>query len=113
MNEESDFLHHQQQQPQRYQQQQPLEEHIVPPPPDLKLVVDKLAEYVSRNGEDFEKQIGQKKDSRFDFLNSQNVYYPYYLFKKQQFILEINSSKIKPEKGINVNSVDSSFLISD
>ena len=75
------------------QQQHPQMDHIVPPPPDLKSVVDKLAEYVSRNGEVFEKQIKQKNDPRFQFLIQSNIYHPYYLYKKQQCIMGMNTSK--------------------
>ena len=77
--------------------QQQQQHHIVPPPPDLKVVVDKLADYVSRNGESFEEQVKKKKD--FDFLKSDNIYYPYYLYKKQQCILEVSVMKAQKKKG--------------
>ena len=80
----------------RGQQQQ---QHIVPPPPDLKAVVDKLADYVSRNGEEFEEQVKKKNDPRFDFLKIDNLYFPYYMYKKQHFIREIAIQKAKEEKG--------------
>ncbi|XP_065055484.1 splicing factor, suppressor of white-apricot homolog isoform X1 [Rhopilema esculentum] len=76
--------------------QQQQQHHIVPPPPDLKVVVDKLADYVSRNGETFEEQVKKKKD--FDFLKSDNIYYPYYLYKKQQCILEVSVTKAQKKK---------------
>ena len=81
------------------QQQQQLD-HIVPPPPDFKSVVDKLAEYVARNGEVFEEQIKRKNDPRFEFLNVQNIYFPYYLYKKQQCIMEIKSKETPRDKGM-------------
>ncbi len=82
-----------------YQTQQQQQQHIVPPPPDLKPVVDKLAEYVARNGEEFEGQIRMKRDPRFDFLMSDHIYYPYYLYKKQHKIAEIAKKKAQEEKG--------------
>ena len=37
---------------------------IIPPPPDLKPICDKLAEYVARNGKQFEANIRTKNDPR-------------------------------------------------
>ncbi|CAB4042809.1 splicing factor, suppressor of white-apricot homolog, partial [Paramuricea clavata] len=37
---------------------------IIPPPPDLKPICDKLAEYVARNGSQFEENIRAKNDPR-------------------------------------------------
>ena len=37
---------------------------IIPPPPDLKPICDKLAEYVARNGRQFEENIRAKNDPR-------------------------------------------------
>jgi hypothetical protein len=37
---------------------------IIPPPPDLKPICDKLAEYVARNGNQFEENIRAKNDPR-------------------------------------------------
>ena len=39
---------------------------IIPPPPDLKPICDKLAEYVARNGNQFEENIRAKNDPRYD-----------------------------------------------
>lgn len=37
---------------------------IVPPPPDIQAVIDKLAEYVTRNGLKFEASVRAKNDPR-------------------------------------------------
>lgn len=37
---------------------------IIPPPPDIQPVIDKLAEYVTRNGLKFEASVRAKKDPR-------------------------------------------------
>ena len=68
---------------------------ILPPPPDLQPVVDRLAMYVAKNGESFEKGIKAKQDPRFDFLNSWNMYSPYYRFKKKQNIATLEKQKIE------------------
>lgn len=37
---------------------------IIPPPPDIQAVIDKLAEYVARNGLRFEASVRAKNDPR-------------------------------------------------
>lgn len=59
---------------------------IIPPPPDTQPVIDKLAEYVARNGLKFEASVRAKNDPRFDFLQSWNQYNSYYEFKKNYFM---------------------------
>lgn len=59
-------------------------DQIIPPPPDLQPIVDKLANYVAKNGPDFESIIKAKNDPRFEFLNPWNTHYSYYQLKKQQ-----------------------------
>ncbi|KAK3555461.1 hypothetical protein QTP86_016890 [Hemibagrus guttatus] len=59
---------------------------IIPPPPDIQPVIDKLAEYVARNGVKFESSVRAKNDPRFDFLQSWHQYNTYYEFKKNYFM---------------------------
>uniref|UniRef100_A0A673ITV1 Splicing factor, suppressor of white-apricot homolog n=1 Tax=Sinocyclocheilus rhinocerous TaxID=307959 RepID=A0A673ITV1_9TELE len=59
---------------------------IIPPPPDIQPVIDKLAEYVARNGVKFESSVRAKNDPRFDFLQSWHQYNSYYEFKKHYFM---------------------------
>ncbi|KAJ7988458.1 hypothetical protein DPEC_G00323760 [Dallia pectoralis] len=59
---------------------------IIPPAPDIQPVIDKLAEYVARNGVKFETSVRAKNDPRFDFLQSWNQYNSYYEFKKHYFM---------------------------
>lgn len=61
-------------------------EQIIPPPPDLQPIVDKLANYVAKNGPDFEEIIKAKNDPRFEFLNPWNSHYSYFQLKKQQAV---------------------------
>ncbi|XP_043571276.1 splicing factor, suppressor of white-apricot homolog isoform X2 [Chiloscyllium plagiosum] len=58
---------------------------IIPPPPDIQPVIDKLAEYVARNGTKFETSVRDKNDTRFEFLQPWHQYNAYYEFKKQYF----------------------------
>ncbi|XP_036384479.1 splicing factor, suppressor of white-apricot homolog [Megalops cyprinoides] len=59
---------------------------IIPPPPDVQPVIDKLAEYVARNGLKFEASVRSKNDPRFEFLQSWHQYNTYYEFKKHYFM---------------------------
>lgn len=43
-----------------------------------KTIIDKLAEYVSRNGREFEQSIAKKNDERFEFLSPAHKYHAYY-----------------------------------
>lgn len=44
----------------------------------IKLLVEKMVEYVYKNGPEFEDNIRSKNDERFSFLNEDNKYFQYY-----------------------------------
>ncbi|XP_054853049.1 splicing factor, suppressor of white-apricot homolog isoform X2 [Eublepharis macularius] len=71
---------------------------IIPPPPDIQPVIDKLAEYVARNGIKFETSVRAKNDPRFEFLQPWHQYNAYYEFKKRFFLQKeaSDSSKVIP-----------------
>ncbi|XP_016157727.1 PREDICTED: splicing factor, suppressor of white-apricot homolog isoform X2 [Ficedula albicollis] len=73
---------------------------IIPPPPDIQPVIDKLAEYVARNGVKFETSVRAKNDLRFEFLQPWHQYNAYYEFKKQFFL--------QKESGDNCQGLSSS-----
>ncbi|CAF0952832.1 unnamed protein product [Didymodactylos carnosus] len=75
-----------------------LSANVIPPPPDMKPVVDKLAEYVARNGSTFERSIRTKNDQRFAFVEKDHVHYNYYQFKVQLCLQEIRRAKYEEEK---------------
>ncbi|KAL4335064.1 hypothetical protein GQ457_07G013310 [Hibiscus cannabinus] len=54
---------------------------VVEPPSDLKRVVDKIVEFILRNGRQFEAVLIEQdvKHGRFPFLLPSNLYHPYYL----------------------------------
>lgn len=58
---------------------------IPQPPQDIQLMntIDKLAQFVVRNGEEFEKMTLQKQmnNSRFNFLKPGEEFYDYYQYK--------------------------------
>jgi hypothetical protein len=68
---------------------------VIPPPPDVKPIIDKLAEYVARDGPAFEQSIRIKNDPRFGFLERDHIHHNYYQLKLQLCsVNEQNSSFI-------------------
>jgi len=53
---------------------------IIEPPPDIKMVIDRTADFVRRVGAAFEKEIQARnaKSKKFGFLQATNPYHPYY-----------------------------------
>ncbi|KAF3335941.1 putative splicing factor 3A subunit 1 [Carex littledalei] len=53
---------------------------IIHPPPDIKAIVEKTAQYVAKNGSDFERQILAKNagNPKFNFLIQSDPYHAYY-----------------------------------
>eukprot|EP00698_Gefionella_okellyi_P005528 TRINITY_DN15041_c0_g1_i1.p1 TRINITY_DN15041_c0_g1~~TRINITY_DN15041_c0_g1_i1.p1 ORF type:complete len:741 (+),score=214.30 TRINITY_DN15041_c0_g1_i1:52-2223(+) len=60
---------------------------IIYPPPELRSVVDKTAQFVARNGDDFEAKIAQTQASnpKFTFLKPTDPYHAYYRSKIKDF----------------------------
>lgn len=57
---------------------------IITPPEDVQIVIDKMASYVARNGDEFADIVRAKNDPRFTFLDPGNVYHAYYKRLMQQ-----------------------------
>lgn len=51
------------------------------PPLELRIIIDKTASYVLKNGKDFEEILRAKNDQRFTFLQYKDPYHKYYTFK--------------------------------
>ncbi|KAG6458955.1 hypothetical protein O3G_MSEX011136 [Manduca sexta] len=51
---------------------------VITPPEDIQVVIEKMAAYVTRNGDEFADIVRAKNDPRFTFLDPENIYYPYY-----------------------------------
>jgi len=62
---------------------------------EIKIMIDKLAEYVARNGIEFEENIRKKNDERFNFLQVDHKFYKYY---------KITIIKLKRERVLNEKS---------
>ncbi|CAF3456857.1 unnamed protein product, partial [Rotaria sp. Silwood2] len=70
-----------------------LSTNVIPPPPDVKPIIDKLAEYVARNGPAFEQSIRTKNDPRFGFLEPDHIHHNYYQLKVQLCVQDILRKK--------------------
>lgn len=54
---------------------------IAIPPAELRVIIDKTAAYVLKNGKEFEDILRIKNDERFRFLKYTDQYYKYYTYK--------------------------------
>ncbi|ERN09458.1 hypothetical protein AMTRI_Chr09g32460 [Amborella trichopoda] len=67
---------------------------IIHPPPDIRNIVDKTAQFVARNGPEFEKRIlaNEKNNAKFNFLNPSDPYHAYYQHRVSEFRTQLQSS---------------------
>lgn len=72
------------------------------PTDETKIVIDKMALYVSKNGEQFEDIVKAKNDPRFDFLHNNHTFYKYYKDTLKGFMKENaeNGQEEKDEKDV-------------
>lgn len=69
------------------------------PPGETRMVIDKMASYVAKNGADFEAIVRSKGDSRFEFLNESHEYHGYYVGKIKEFAADGGGNAAGGEKG--------------
>jgi splicing factor 3A subunit 1 len=64
-----------------------MDDSVILPPPDIRAIADKTAEFVSRNGVEFEARIiaTNAGTPKFRFMNSDDVYRMYFDFKVREF----------------------------
>ncbi|OVA12111.1 SWAP/Surp [Macleaya cordata] len=60
---------------------------IIHPPPDIRNIVDKTAQFVAKNGPEFEKRIiaNNAGNAKFNFLNGSDPYNAYYQHRLSEF----------------------------
>ena len=60
---------------------------VIQPPPDVRAIVDKTAQFVAKNGPEFEKRIlgSEKNNAKFNFLLPADPYHAYYQSKIAAF----------------------------
>ncbi|XP_068639249.1 probable splicing factor 3A subunit 1 [Aristolochia californica] len=71
---------------------------IIHPPPDIRNIVDKTAQFVAKNGPEFEKRIlaNNAGNAKFNFLSSSDPYHAYYQHRMSEFRAQIQSSAQQP-----------------
>ncbi|KDP43277.1 hypothetical protein JCGZ_24198 [Jatropha curcas] len=71
---------------------------IIHPPPDIRNIVDKTAQFVAKNGPEFEKRIiaNNANNAKFNFLNSSDPYHAYYQHRLSEFRAQNQSSAQQP-----------------
>ncbi|XP_058090326.1 probable splicing factor 3A subunit 1 [Magnolia sinica] len=71
---------------------------IIHPPPDVRTIVDKTAQFVAKNGPEFEKRIlaNNTGNAKFSFLSSSDPYHAYYQHRISEFRAQVQSSSLQP-----------------
>lgn len=71
---------------------------IIHPPPDIRNIVDKTAQFVAKNGPEFEKRIiaNNANNAKFNFLSSSDPYHAYYQHRLSEFRVQNQSSAQQP-----------------
>eukprot|EP00898_Chlorokybus_atmophyticus_P003838 jgi/Chlat1/4455/Chrsp29S04408 len=80
---------------------------IIHPPLDIRNIVDKTAQFVAKNGAEFEKRIhaSNKGNVKFNFLNPGDPYHAYYQYKLKEYIEGLGKPPPPPklEDGASAN----------
>ncbi|KAL7751893.1 SF3a splicing factor complex subunit [Sorochytrium milnesiophthora] len=73
-----------------------LPDNIILPPPEFRSIVDNTAKYVAKNGVLFEETIRERErdNPKFCFLNTSDVYYPYYSCQ----LIRFKAGVVKPQE---------------
>ncbi|KAA8544699.1 hypothetical protein F0562_019454 [Nyssa sinensis] len=71
---------------------------IIHPPPDIRNIVDKTAQFVAKNGPEFEKRIiaNNAGNAKFNFLNASDPYHAYYQHRLSEFRAQNQASAQQP-----------------
>ncbi|KAG6543090.1 hypothetical protein Mapa_015586 [Marchantia paleacea] len=71
---------------------------MIHPPPDVRSIVDKTAQFVARNGPEFEKRIlaNEKGNVKFNFLKSEDPYHAYYQHRVSEFRIQLQAPAQAP-----------------
>ncbi|XP_058220132.1 uncharacterized protein LOC131330530 isoform X3 [Rhododendron vialii] len=92
------------------------EQLILEPPSELKKLVDKIVEFIVRNGKQFEAVLLEQdsKHGRFPFLLPSNQYHPYYVkvLQKAQELKLIGKSFISEKDDSVMNGLDKKTRLS-
>ncbi|KAL2621749.1 hypothetical protein R1flu_001954 [Riccia fluitans] len=72
----------------------------IEPPAEIRCIVDKTAEFVAQNGLEFEQKIlsNEKRNPKFNFLKSRDMYHLYYQRRILDFIEQAPSSEVSGDQ---------------
>lgn len=73
---------------------------FVVPPDDKAAIIDKMANYVAKNGDEFETIVRAKDDDRFDFVRESHKYYKFYRHTIDVYRSNLSSKSSKEKKVI-------------
>ncbi|KAI7991060.1 putative splicing factor 3A subunit 1 [Camellia lanceoleosa] len=70
---------------------------IIHPPPDIRNIVDKTAQFVAKNGPEFEKRTiaNNAGNAKFNFLNASDPYHAYYQHRLSEFRAQNQTSSLQ------------------
>lgn len=68
---------------------------MIHPPPDIRTIVEKTANFVAKNGQEFEHRIrnNNASNSRYDFLKSLDRYNAYYKHCLSHFLSQTSTTQ--------------------
>jgi hypothetical protein len=92
------------------------------PPPEIELIIEKLAQHVAKNGEQFELSIRKLGETRFEFVNPGNIYHAHYIRRKLHHLeenrkaqaaqIKLNHKKTANKSDLHLPKAPVSFSIS-
>ncbi|XP_045466219.1 protein suppressor of white apricot isoform X2 [Harmonia axyridis] len=74
------------------------------PDEETKVVIDKMAGYVVKNGGDFEKIVKSRQDPRFIFLKEDHEFHQYYRHKVEEEHIKLRE-KVKPNEEAEIKDL--------
>eukprot|EP00249_Psilotum_nudum_P018493 c26835_g1_i1 orf=261-2729(-) len=86
---------------------------MIHPPPDIRSIVDKTAQFVARNGPEFEKRIlaNEKNNVKFNFLNPIDPYHAYYQHRVLEFRTQLQAPSQAPSLAAAVAAAASGAIV--
>ena len=85
---------------------------VIIPPPDVRAIVDKTAQFVAKNGPEFETRIlsSEKNNQKFSFLRENSPFYSYYRGKIESNKLELEGKTIEDQNKKGMEAVSYTHL---
>lgn len=72
---------------------------VMVPPSEIRVIIDKTANYVLKNGKDFEDILRAKNEQRFSFLQYKDPFHKYYTYKVTGAVSLCSDQTIQENRG--------------